>query len=44
MIQERYTNLINAILADIGGGTGRLTFQIYDRVSKIILVEPSEKM
>jgi len=44
MIQERYPNLKNAILADIGGGTGRLTFQIYDRFNKIILVEPSEKM
>ena len=32
MIQERYPNLKNSILADIGGGTGRLTFQIYDRV------------
>ncbi|MFX1257911.1 MAG: class I SAM-dependent methyltransferase [Promethearchaeota archaeon] len=44
MIQERYPNLKDAILADIGGGTGRLTFQIYDRIGKIILVDPSKKI
>jgi len=43
-IQERYPDLENAVLADIGGGTGYVTFQIHDLVKKIIMIEPSETM
>lgn len=43
-LQERYPDLKNAILADIGGGTGYVTFQIHDQVKKIIMIEPSEAM
>ena len=41
-IQERYPDLENAVLADIGGGTGYVTFQIHDLVKNIIMIEPSE--
>jgi len=43
-IQERYPDLKNAVLADIGGGAGYVTFQIYNQVKKIIMIEPSEAM
>jgi ubiquinone/menaquinone biosynthesis C-methylase UbiE len=43
-IKERYPNLNNATLVDIGGGTGLVTYQIFNRVGKIILIEPSEEM
>jgi ubiquinone/menaquinone biosynthesis C-methylase UbiE len=43
-IKERYPNLKNAILAEIGGGTGLVTYRIYDQVGKLIFVEPSEHM
>ena len=43
-IQERYPDLKNAILADIGGGTGYVTFQIHNQVKRIIMIEPSEAM
>jgi ubiquinone/menaquinone biosynthesis C-methylase UbiE len=43
-INNRYPNLIDATLIDIGGGNGRLTYQIFDHVNKIILIEPSEEM
>jgi ubiquinone/menaquinone biosynthesis C-methylase UbiE len=43
-IQEHYPDLKNAVLGDIGGGTGSVTFQIHDQVKKIIMIEPSHAM
>lgn len=43
-IQKRYPDLKNAILADVGGGTGYVSFQIHDQVKKIKMIEPSEAM
>ena len=43
-IKERFPNLNNAVLAEIGGGTGLVTYRIYDKVKKLIYVEPSEHM
>ena len=43
-IQKRYPDLKNAVLLDIGGGTGYITFQIHNLVKKIIMIEPSKAM
>ena len=43
-IQEHYPDMKNAVLADIGGGTGFVTFQIHNQVKRIIMIEPSEAM
>lgn len=43
-LQEHYPDLKNAVLVDIGGGTGYVTYQVYNLVKKIIMIEPSEAM
>jgi ubiquinone/menaquinone biosynthesis C-methylase UbiE len=43
-LKKRFSDLKTATLADIGGGTGLVTYQIYHQVQKTILVEPSETM
>ncbi len=43
-IRERYPDLNNAVLAEIGGGTGLVAYRIYDKVKKLIFVEPSNHM
>ena len=43
-INERFPNLNQAILAEIGGGTGLVAYRIFDKVKKLIFIEPSEHM
>jgi len=43
-IQDHFGPLENAIVADVGGGTGINIFQLYKQIGKIFLVEPSDAM
>jgi ubiquinone/menaquinone biosynthesis C-methylase UbiE len=43
-LEQRYPRMKDAIVADIGGGTGRFTFHICDRVKRILLIDPSDAM
>ncbi len=43
-IRARYPRLEDAILADIGGGTGLFTFHICHRVKSVLLMDPSDAM
>jgi ubiquinone/menaquinone biosynthesis C-methylase UbiE len=43
-LRNRCPGLKDAIVADIGGGTGRFTFHICDRVKRILLIDPSDAM
>lgn len=43
-IQEHYPDMKNAVLADIGGGSGHVTYKICKQVKNVIMIEPSEAM
>lgn len=43
-MQERYPWPENAIVADIGGGTGLFTFHICNCAKKVLLIDPSDAM
>lgn len=43
-IRARYPLLEDAVLADIGGGTGLFTFHVCRRVKNVLLVDPSDAM
>lgn len=36
-IRKRCPSLINKTIVDIGGGTGRVTYKLFDRFGKVIL-------
>jgi len=43
-LKVRCPNLKNAVVAEIGAGTGLVAYRIYDKVKKLLFIEPSEHM
>ncbi len=44
LLKENKIDIKQAIIADIGGGTGRLAFPLSNLCKKVILVDPSKEM